>query len=298
MRSALITGATGFIGSHLARRLARTGWTVHALVRPDSDISAIPAEATVHRHDGSLQQLTAIARASQPTIVFHLASLYLAQHRPEQVDELVASNILFPARLAQAMMDAGASRLVNTGTAWQHYRTRDYNPVNLYAASKQACEDLLRYFHDAHDLSVVTLKLFDTFGTGDKRRKLVQVLVDAAVKGEPVGMSPGEQVLDLTHVDDVVDAFLVAAECLMAAGDPLFEAFLVSGRRQTARELVTQVERAIGRTINVDFNARPYREREVMVPVETAPETCLPHWSPRRDFDQSLRSLAGEYGES
>jgi nucleoside-diphosphate-sugar epimerase len=230
-------------------------------------------------------------------VVFHLASLYLADHRPEQVDALVDSNVRFPAQLAEAMSAAGATRLVNTGTAWQHYRTEGYNPVNLYAATKQACIDLLQYYHDARGLSVITLKLFDTYGPGDKRRKLVQLLIDAALSGEALDMSPGEQVVDLTHIDDVVEAFLIAGDTLLRAEAPLNADHLLSGERFTIRELAVAVSQALGRNVDARFGERPYRSREVMIPVVPDPASLLLPWRRTRDVRSTLAELTHDLPE-
>lgn len=288
-RTALVTGVTGFIGGRLAERLSREGWSVHALARPSSSLPASP-EIHFHRHEGTVEGLTEILRKAAPDVVFHLASLYLTDHKPGDVDDLIISNILFPAQLAEAMTATGVLRMVNTGTAWQHFGTEAYRPVNLYAATKQAWADLLLYYHDARDVSVVTLKLFDTFGPADKRRKLVQLLVDAAMSGERLDMSPGEQVIDLTHVDDVVSAFLIAAERLLAAGQPLNEAFLVSGERLSIKGLVGEISCALGRPIHVNFGARPYRSREVMLPVSASGHEP-PNWLPRHTLRDSVASL-------
>lgn len=293
-RSALVTGVTGFIGGKLAERLLRDGWTVHALLRESSSEEGLPSGLRLHRHDGSVEGLTQIVRAAGPEIVFHFASLYLADHRPDQVDALIESNIGFPAQLVEAMTAAGAARLVNTGTAWQHYRTDGYNPVNLYAATKQACMDLLQYYHDARGLSVITLKLFDTYGQGDKRRKLVQLLIEAALSGETLGMSPGEQIVDLTHVDDVVEAFVVAAQRLLGRRQPSWESFFLSGERFSVRDLASVVGVSAGRPMNVDFGARQYRAREVMAPVDAA--DTLPGWERRVGLRSFVAASVGEDG--
>ncbi len=295
MPCALITGGGGFIGARLARRLLGDGWTVDLLARPstvvDQDLSAV----TIHRFDGATEGLIAIMAAARPDTVFHLASLYLAEHKPADLEALVASNVLLTGQLAEAMtvaLPAGSARLVSTGTAWQHYRGSGYVPVNLYAATKQAGDDLLRYYIDARRLSSITLKLFDTFGQGDTRRKLLQLLVDAAASGQRLGMSPGDQIMDISHVDDVVDAFVVAGHRLLTTTDSLDESYFVSGERLRVRDLVPIVERATGRTLDVAFGERPYRAREVMVPVAPAEGQHLPGWIPRRRLADMLPTLS------
>lgn len=290
-RSALITGVSGFIGGKLAERLLANGWTVHALVRESSARPDLPL-VRFHVYDGEVENLTTILREASPDVVFHLASLYLADHRPDQVDPLIASNILLPTQLAEAMTAAGARHLVNTGTAWQHFGTEAYNPVNLYAATKQACVDILRYYHNARGLSIATLKLFDTYGAGDKRRKLLQLLVDAALSGECLSMSPGEQIVDLIHVDDAVNAFAAAAERLLSAERALNEEYLISGQRLSIRELVALVEAVLGKRVDARFGERPYRVREVMMPVATSPDCELPGWKRRRSLNEAIASLA------
>lgn len=295
MPRALITGAGGFIGARLARRLLSEGWAVDLLARPSTKIADDLSTAAIHRFDGTTGGLITVIEAARPDVVFHLASLYLAEHKSVDLEPLVASNVLLTGQLAEAVtatLPVGSARLVSTGTAWQHYRGPGYVPVNLYAATKQAADDLLRYYIDARNLSSITLKLFDTFGHGDTRRKLVQLLMDAASSGQRLGMSPGEQIIDISHVDDVVDAFVVAGHRLLAAANPLDESYFVSGERLRVRDLVPIVELATGRRLDVVFGERPYRAREVMEPVLLVEGQRLPGWIPRRLLADMLPTLS------
>lgn len=297
MPVALITGAGGFIGAILARRLLAEGWRVDLLARPGSIIpDDLERQGTVHRTTEQTADIVAVVEAARPDVVFHLASLYLADHATADIERLIASNVLLTAQLAEAMttvLPAGKARLVATGTAWQHFRGPGYLPVNLYAATKQAGDDLLCYFNDARALSLVRLKLFDTYGAGDTRRKLVQLLIDAAMSGQRLGMSPGEQMMDISHVDDVVEAFVVAGLRLLEAPAPLNEEYFVSGERWKVRDLVPLVERTLDRHLNVTFGERPYRTREVMDPITPRSEQRLPGWIPKRKLADTLVTLAG-----
>lgn len=292
-RRALITGVTGFIGGKLAERLLADGWHVDAIVRPTSDVGALRSadQMTLHTVESG-HELTSVVAASKPDVVFHLASLYLADHRVEQIPELVESNILFPAQLAEAMAANGVRNLINTGTAWQNFACHDYLPVNLYAATKQAAEDLLLYYADARKLAVLTLRLFDTYGEGDKRRKLIQILIDAARTDSPLDMSPGEQVVDLTHVDDVIDAFVLAADTVATADSGTHQAFFVSGERFKVKALAEIVADVSKRTLRVNFGGRPYRPREVMAPVASEGRV-LPGWARRRTLVDEIERLLG-----
>jgi nucleoside-diphosphate-sugar epimerase len=134
--TALVTGATGFVGSRVARHLAAAGWKVCALVRPESKLDQLKGGGGAEQvetfvFDGLHASLVAKLQALKPDVVFHLASLYLAQHKPEDIPALVASNITFGTQLLEAMMAAGVKQLVNTGTGAQHYQNAAYSPFNL-----------------------------------------------------------------------------------------------------------------------------------------------------------------------
>ena len=194
--SVLVTGATGFVGAHLTRRLVADGWDVHLVVGPGSDLARLgPAADRVraHVHDGTTEGLIALVGAAGPDPVIHLASLFLAQHAPADVAGLVASNVLFGTQLVEAMAQHGVTRLLNTGTSWQQYENRDGAPVNLNAATKEAFEAVLAYYVEAQGLRVLTLKLFDTYGPDDPRPKLLTLLRRTAASQQPLAMSPGEQ---------------------------------------------------------------------------------------------------------
>jgi len=288
---ALVTGATGFIGSRLAASLSRRGWEVHALARPSSDLSPLDragGEVEVHRHDGTVPGMSRVLERTRPDVVFHLASLFLARHRPEDVEPLVESNIAFPARLLEAMSASGVDRLVNAGTSWQHHLDRAYEPVNLYAATKQGFLDILAFYRATTALRTVHLSLFDTYGPGDPRPKLVPLLVRTAREGTPLAMSPGGQLIDLVFVDDAVSAFVMAGERLLEGKARRFEEWAVaSGRPLSLRGLVALFEKVAGAPLPVEWGALPYRPREVMVPWRKGKP--LPGWKPEVDLEEGLR---------
>ncbi|MBF0332408.1 MAG: NAD(P)-dependent oxidoreductase [Alphaproteobacteria bacterium] len=260
----LLTGATGFVGGALAARLCGEGHAVHAVIRPTSDAGRLPAGVTPHVHDGRTDTLIAIVAAAAPEVVIHAASLFVAQHRPADIEPLVAANLLFGTQLLEAMDLAGVRRLINTGTSWQHYRGDDFEPVNLYAATKRAFEALLDYYVAARGFAAVDLLLYDTYGPGDPRRKVLALLLGLARDGGALEMSPGEQKLDLVHIDDVCDAFLAGLGVVAAPGRRSHA--VASGRLVTLKELAGIVEGVTGRPLRIAWGARPYRDREVMLP--------------------------------
>ena len=268
MQKCLVTGASGFVGSHLCRHLIAEGWDVTAFVLPNETPTLLLPLASKLRIATVPQDAAGFIcffQESQFDLVFHLASIFLSDHKPEQIRPLLEANILFGCHVLEAMTASGCCRLVNTGTSWQHYENADYNPVNLYAATKQAFEDLARYYVEARALKMITLKLFDTYGPNDPRPKLFATLERIARTGEQLKMSPGQQWVDLVHVDTVCENFLAAARRLLEGRVQSSETYGVpSGHSKQLRQLVDDFAREHGVTLNIEWGGRPYREREVM----------------------------------
>ena len=287
---ALVTGATGYIGSRLAKALVGGGWKVHALLRDASDSSELEKfgkQIKLRRLSGGTPEIAQIVKEAKPDAVFHLASEVLIRHEMDDVEDLIESNILFGTQLLEATVRTRVPFFVNTGSYWQHDEGPGYNPVNLYAGTKQAFEDILRFYTKAFPLRALTLKLFDVYGPGDTRNKLFNQLERASETGESLAMSPGEQLLDLVYIDDVTEAYEWAAQLLTTklAGE-LGESYAVSSlRRLPLREVVEIYERVAGRRVPVIWGGRPYRAREVMKPWEGE---ILPGWQPRTDLETGI----------
>lgn len=297
---AVVTGASGFVGRHLVRRLLEDGWVVVAPILPELT-DAMPnrlKDAEWPLLDGVADTVMRIMSDARPDVVIHLASLFRAEHGADDVDPLVASNVLFGTQVLEGMTAAGCRSLVNIGTSWQHYRDAEYDPVCLYAATKQALIDIARYYVSARHLKVITLELFDTYGPWDDRPKLVPMLLEAVRRDSALCMSPGEQLLDLLYVDDVVAAILGAVGRVTAphrdsAGS--LESFAVgANERVTLRRFVELFEGVAGRSVRVRWGCRPYRTREVMVP--WAGGTRLPGWSPEITLAEGLRRTIASAG--
>jgi nucleoside-diphosphate-sugar epimerase len=286
-RVALVTGATGFVGGHLTRRLLADGWTVHALARPP--LTRVPAGADAVEVPGTTGALVDAVAAIAPDVCFHLATRFQPRHDVDDVAPLVDANVTFGAQLAEALARTTRTPLVNVGTAWQHYEGRPSSPTSLYAATKQALAEILEYYRQVEELPVATLELFDTYGPGDTRPKLVNLLLDAAQSGTTLEMSPGEQLIDLLHVDDAVDALCAVAVPLVdgAAAGGTFAAR--SGAPLSLRELVALVGDVTGSDVSVRWGARPYRPREMMEPWPAPPPP--PGWAPRVALRDGLRAL-------
>lgn len=271
----LVTGATGFIGTNLTREL-RKKHELYILGQFEGDPEKLGLPGIVMTDD--IQRLTDYIKSNEIEGIIHLASLYLTVHTPEQVKDLVSSNVYFGTAVLEAASLAECVKwFLNTGSIWQNYNVKGtaYNPVNLYAATKQAFIDMAKYYSDVFGIRFCTLKLCDTYGPNDTRKKLFKLFKDYSESGEVLKMSPGGQKIDLIYITDIIAGFTRLAELLSSDTELEEEYVLTSGRQIPLKELVQLFCEVSGRKLNIEWGGRPYRDREVMVPWKGTP---VPGW--------------------
>lgn len=284
----LLTGISGYIGSHLACKLKKAGHDVHGIIRKSlTDESTVKLLHDVHLHYLESTNLSKIIKTAKPDAVIHLASLYLTTHKPEQIEELIRSNIEFPSKLLEAMTEHGVNIFINTGTSWQNYNSEDYEPANLYAATKQGFESILKFYTSSSALRALTLRLFDSYGPDDNRGKLISLFDKLSTNGQTLGMSPGEQVIKLVHVDDICEAFSIALAKITSENNGYNEVYSVdSSETNKIKDLVALYEKVNNCKLNIQWGEKPYREREVMVPCTNLQN--LPGWHPKISLQEGL----------
>ena len=175
---------------------------------------------------------------------------------------------------------------------WQHFGGADYDPVCLYAATKKAFEDIIAFYVSARGLTATTLYLYDTYGPSDPRPKLFAVLRHTAETGDHMSMSAAEQTIDYVYIDDITNAFAMAAERLLAGEASGHERYEVrTGRPRPLRDVVETWLRVTRRTLDIGWGERPYRDREVMAPWTGGAE--LPGWHASVDLEEGIRRMEG-----
>ena len=181
---------------------------------------------------------------------------------------------------------------INTGTFWQNYQNANYSPVNLYAATKQAFESIAKYYIDTNQIKFATLRLSDTFGPNDTRPKIFNIWNKIAKSGDTLDMSPGEQLIDISFIDDIVAAFTLIAKHLHAnlPEVPNGSVYAVKAeKRYTLIQLAALYEQATKTKLNINWGARPYREREVMMP--WADGVLVPGWKAKVKIEDGIKAI-------
>jgi nucleoside-diphosphate-sugar epimerase len=296
MKRALITGMTSFLGLSLANRLQTDGVEVHGVIRATSDVkrlSSMQQPPVLHLYDGGMDSLCALVDEAAPDVVFHIAGLYRREHEQEDVETLFHSNVLFGAKLLEAMHASGGGRLISVGSYFQYMDGRKYRPVNLYAATKQAFQDVLAYYVDAGLVRAATLILYDVYGENDWRSKLMAAIRNAQRGGPELSVLRDGADLDMVHVDDVVAALLSAAHLLEESPDKINGGtFAVrSLNRRSISEIIELFEAVAGAPVALAKKAYSAPERSI---VDSWDGPILPGWRPEVSLEEGIRRFIEE----
>ena len=172
-----------------------------------------------------------------------------------------------PAVIAATLVEnCPHAKLAIFSTSWQYADSQEYRPFNLYAATKQASENILEHY-SLRGLKILSLLLFDTYGNDDKRMKLYNILKTAAKLQEGIDVTEGEQEIELINIDDICEGVKLALDEL-ESWDPkwgILKRGLGSGKPVIVKDLIAKLEVELCLPIRANFGAREYREREVMV---------------------------------
>lgn len=291
----LVTGATGFIGQNLVKVLLKKNYEIHCIVRADSNTSNISQKVTIFKYDENIGSLIAYFNEQKFDGVIHLASLFLASHTKNDISNLVSSNIKFGTELLEACKISNTKWFINTGTFWQYYENESYNPVNLYSATKEAFEIISKYYTQTSSLIFTTIKLNDTFGANDTRNKVFNLWNKIAKSGETLEMSAGEQIIDISYIDDVVLAYEVLIAHLNSDQKEDFknkEFVVTNNEKMSLKELSKVFEEAKNTKLNIKWGVRPYRDREVMKPYDKG--TTVPNWTQKYTLKEAIIKTIGE----
>ena len=308
-RRVLVTGANGFIGSHLAERLAREGARVRAFVRYSSSnswglLDQCPKELrdTMEVVPGDIRDGDGVAQAVRGCeVVFHLAALISVPYSLQAPDSFVDTNIRGTLNVLQAARLRDGVKVVQTSTS-EVYGTPDTVPIteahtlraqSPYAASKIAAEKLAESFFHSYDLPVVILRPFNTYGPRQSARAVFPVILSQLLAGRDevhLGALPPRR--DLTYVDDTVDGFLRAGEVSEAVGRTIH---LGTGRDISIGELAELAAQVLGKQVSVvseEERLRPPQSEVARLQSDPSLARDLLGWSAATRLEEGIARTA------
>ncbi len=292
----LITGATGFIGSHLARRLVASQHRVTALIRPSSnlwrikdiapDIKIIPADLNHLDTRSFKKQLGPI------DIVYHLAAYGISQ-KENDFDLLMQTNLFATQKILDLCNNLKIKKVILCGSCFEYSGGKKIkestlpDPVSEYGFSKFSASILANSFFLREKLPIVNLRLFTPFGPFEDAERLIPSTILRALNNQPILLTTGHQTRDFIFIDDVVNAFLLAAQSSQAIGETCH---IASANATSIRDIVKMILRLAQSRSQAQFGKLPLRPQEIKtLSGDFSKAKRLLKWQPHVSLEDGLR---------
>jgi NAD dependent epimerase/dehydratase len=305
LKKVLVTGAGGFIASHLTDRLVQLGVQVRAFVHYNSrnDWGLLEQLDDEVRHQievfpGDLTDASLVRRAvSDCQVVFHLGALIAIPYSYQAPQQFIATNVFGTLNILQACLETKVDRLIHTSTS-EVYGSARYTPMDEehplqaqspYAASKIAADKLVESFRCSYGLPVTIIRPFNTFGPRQSARAVIPTIISQALSANTVKLGSLAPVRDFTFVEDTVSAFIKAAESEETVGRLLN---IGTGRGVTIGEVADAIFRLCDRNVHVETDEtrlRPSQSEVMALICNGSKARQLLGWEPEYTLEKGLQ---------
>jgi NAD dependent epimerase/dehydratase len=315
MGKILVTGAGGFIGSHLTEELVRRGEEVRAFVRYNSRntkgfLDELPEEVQnqIEVAPGDLKDCVGIKKAVKGcSTVFHLGALIAIPYSYVHPLDFVQTNVVGTANLLNACLENPLlGRIIHTSTS-EVYGTAQYVPIDEghplqaqspYAASKIAADKLVESYYLSYDLPIATLRPFNTFGSRQSLRAVIPTIISQALKDQRIRLGNINMRRDFLYVKDTVRGFIELGQCDQAIGRVVN---IGTGRDITIEELAGKILGLMGKQGFLEVEDQRIRPKKSEV-MQLLSNSSLAHelfgWTPRYVLEDGLRETIEWYREN
>lgn len=297
----LLTGGTGFIGSHLLKRLTLLNHKLIVIKRATSDTWRLKdiSHKLIFFNVDSPNDLTSLFKKYKPDLIIHLAMVYKKNtDNILDLENMNYVNISFPSLLLQLAILYRVKAFINTGTCFE-YKLPDKHiteksltePYNYYAATKLSFEEILKYFTSKHLINAMTLRLFYPYGEMSNK-KIIPLMINALLKNKELEVSLGKQKYNYTYVNDIIDAYINCIDYILSKKYRQYEIINIGESEvYSLREIGKKLEIISGRKKLIKF-VKPYLPDEIMYcSCDNTKARQLLNWLPKTNILKGLENV-------
>ena len=280
IKTVLLTGATGFIGSHLLEKLLNNDYSVIILKRSFSNVWRIEnLMDQIKSYDIDQCDLKQPFEENSIDVVFNLATEYDRANKKQS--QLLTTNLLFPIRLAELCRDFNVLYFFNTDSYFNNNKQRK-NSLNLYSYSKHILREILFEDFSMH-FKTFNFRLHHVFGEKDNQDKLIPYLIRTMKANQKIEITKGEQQLDFIFIKDAVSAFLHVLNNINKFTQNPYEFEIGSGKSVSLKEFIAIIKENLHSKSKIFYGAKEYRRNEIMS--AEADLNPLKGWKPRHNIE-------------
>lgn len=302
----LITGANGFIGSHVVQRMVQEKALVSVIVRESSDlwrIEELKKDIDIHlvdlRDSLSIDQYM---KQIKPDFIFHVGA-YGVDSRQKDYYTAASTNIMGTMNLLNSLKDIGCKKFINVGTCMEYGDKQEIiqensylEPDSIYGSTKASATIIAHQIAAENNINIVTLRPFGIFGEKEGSHKFFPYIILSILEDKEVNLTPCEQYRDYCYIENIMDGFVLAAEN-EAVKNEIFN--IGSGEIFKLKHFVDIIYKEVGQKKEPNYGALAYRKNEVWrQQPDTTKIKSLLNWEPKVSLDEGIKRTINWYQEN
>jgi len=295
----LVTGGSGFIGSHLIRLLLNLNYSVIALKRKKSNIAdLIKYKNKIIFYNFEEKNIyDKIFTKNKIDVVIHLAGNYLKKE-PNNIEakRIADFNIVESLLLLKAAVKHGVKGFINTGSFFEFKpSSKKLNedsekiPFNYYAATKMAFEDILISYAKSKKIRAVTLRLFSPYGEGQEN-KIIPLIINSLLSKKTLFLTKGKQELSFTYIEDILDAYIKAIKYILSSKYKNYQDFNIGANKcYSIIRIINKLKKISGKSTRINFGAISYYDNDfIHVKCDSSKAKKVLRWQAKTNIDEGL----------
>lgn len=290
----LITGSTGFFGRNLVPKLYQEGYQILELTRTINKSKELFGNKTIKLKISDSEFKNKI-KEFDPEVVIHLASYLTSSDKLEEVNKLINSNLSFLSKVLDSVAQVKLKLFINTGTFAEYFNGDEtLQPAYFYAATKTASRSFIDYYALSYEFKQCTIVPYTIYGGKDSQKKIIDLIYDSIKSNTPLDLSPGDQVLDFIHIDDVTDFYVWVLKNIDKL--PIKSNFkLGTGIGYSLKQVAKLVENLTQKKTNINWGGKDYRKTDVMYAVANLENLNDLSWRPKISLKDGLENMLGDF---
>ena len=278
-----IIGSNGFIGENLCQFFK------------NKKVNTIIFPSFKKNKKNWIKNVSIYIKKKKPDIIINCSSSQLFTDDEKSIKELINSNITSQSIfLKKASENKNFKGYISFGSKSEYNEHGDFKPLNFYGVTKYAVDYIFKFFSQEFNLTIVSLKLFDTYGVNDKRKKIINLLLNNYKQNRTLALTPGNQTLDFVHIRDICDLINLICKDILKKKIYGFNKFTVSSKKPIKlKNLVKILKQKLKKKLKAELGKKKYRHKELMK--SSTKYYNYPNWKIKTNLVNELIKIFDKY---
>jgi nucleoside-diphosphate-sugar epimerase len=292
IKTAIMTGGSGYIGKHVTKNLLLDGWQIVHLIRkkPKKEISDSKIKY-INIKKKFLNPSLLKSLDKKKTIFIHLASYQSSHDEVNNFQKYINSNIVLGTKLLSFMYKNSFNKLIISESYWQFNQQGELFGNSIYSQTKSCFSMIAKYFSKNYNFLINYLVLYDVYGPDDNRKKIINEILNHK-KNKTLKLTLGKQIMDYTFIDDVATGFVIAAnKMLLNKKNKFIRNTVRSMQERSFKKYIKSLEKTLDLKLKIKWGGKKYLKNQIFKPWLPNSKWLIKSWFPKYNFEHYIKKF-------